>query len=254
MCPDRRLSVSEGWRLQVQCSIACCNASPLTMYGPVQCCMQANLSQEAQCSGAVTVEILLCTTPQGRLAAATSSQYISLYQKYVCFAIWASLMCHIRDCWQCTGTFLRGALEKVGVDPNIKRIGKYKSAGDQLLRKDMSEAQREQLTAILDDLYEGFTQHRPPRGARQPKRCAQLYVRASPMTARSEAGLLRLHVQKSSRHLHGCPCEISLSSIDVCHRLLKGAADSKAHAELGDSLILDLCVMAQLPSCRWRPC
>ena len=58
----------------------------------------------------------------------------------------------------CAGTFLRGALEKVGVDPNIKRIGKYKSAGDQLLRKDMSEPQREQLTAILDDLYEGFTQ------------------------------------------------------------------------------------------------
>lgn len=55
------------------------------------------------------------------------------------------------------GTFLRGVLEKVGVEPNIKRIGKYKSAGDQLLRKDMSEAQREQLTAILDDLYEGFT-------------------------------------------------------------------------------------------------
>ena len=29
--------------------------------------------------------------------------------------------------------------------------------GDQLLRKDMSEAQREQLTALLDDIYEGFT-------------------------------------------------------------------------------------------------
>ena len=60
--------------------------------------------------------------------------------------------------WHGAGTFLRGALEKVGVDPNIKRIGKYKSAGDQLLRRDMSEPQREQLTAILDDLYEGFTQ------------------------------------------------------------------------------------------------
>ena len=44
------------------------------------------------------------------------------------------------------------------MDPNIKRIGKYKSAGDQLLRRDMSKPQREQLTAILDDLYEGFTQ------------------------------------------------------------------------------------------------
>lgn len=32
-------------------------------------------------------------------------------------------------------------------------------AGDQLLRKDMSEAQREQLTALLDDFYDGFVQH-----------------------------------------------------------------------------------------------
>ena len=34
----------------------------------------------------------------------------------------------------------------------------YGCAGDQLLRKDMSEAQREQLTAILEDIYEGFTE------------------------------------------------------------------------------------------------
>lgn len=56
----------------------------------------------------------------------------------------------------CIGTFLKGVLEKVGVEPQVKRIGKYKSAGDQLLRRDMSEAQREQLTALLEDIYEGF--------------------------------------------------------------------------------------------------
>jgi protease-4 len=28
-------------------------------------------------------------------------------------------------------------LDKVGVEPQVKRIGAYKSAGDQLLRKDM---------------------------------------------------------------------------------------------------------------------
>ncbi|KAL3146137.1 hypothetical protein ABBQ38_015479 [Trebouxia sp. C0009 RCD-2024] len=55
------------------------------------------------------------------------------------------------------GTFLRGVLEKVGVEPQVKRIGKYKSAGDQLLLRDMSEPQREQLTALLEDIYEGFT-------------------------------------------------------------------------------------------------
>eukprot|EP00271_Cylindrocystis_brebissonii_P014057 TRINITY_DN3502_c0_g1_i1.p1 TRINITY_DN3502_c0_g1~~TRINITY_DN3502_c0_g1_i1.p1 ORF type:complete len:807 (-),score=143.61 TRINITY_DN3502_c0_g1_i1:294-2714(-) len=51
------------------------------------------------------------------------------------------------------GQFLGGVLEKAGVEPQIQRIGKYKSAGDQLARKDMSEANREMLTALLDDIY-----------------------------------------------------------------------------------------------------
>eukprot|EP00798_Chlamydomonas_sp_ICE-L_P004080 gene4080-14177_t len=55
-----------------------------------------------------------------------------------------------------TGTFLRGVLDKIGVEPQVKRIGNYKSAGDQLLRKDMSEYQAEQLTAILDDITNDF--------------------------------------------------------------------------------------------------
>lgn len=56
------------------------------------------------------------------------------------------------------GTFLRGTLEKIGIEPEVKRIGKYKSAGDQLLRKDMSEAQKEQLSDVLDDIYQDFLQ------------------------------------------------------------------------------------------------
>ena len=76
-------------------------------------------------------------------------------------------MCHCLECYRYVerpqtafglraGTFLKGVLEKVGVEPQVKRIGKYKSAGDQLLRRDMSDAQREQLTALLEDIYEGF--------------------------------------------------------------------------------------------------
>lgn len=57
-----------------------------------------------------------------------------------------------------SGTFLRGVLDKVGVEPQVRRIGAYKSAGDQLLRRDMSDAQREQLSAILDDIYEEFVE------------------------------------------------------------------------------------------------
>ena len=52
-----------------------------------------------------------------------------------------------------SGTFVRGVLDKIGVEPEVKRIGSYKSAGDQLLRTTMSEEQREQLSALLDDIY-----------------------------------------------------------------------------------------------------
>ncbi|XP_076922333.1 serine protease SPPA, chloroplastic-like [Bidens hawaiensis] len=49
--------------------------------------------------------------------------------------------------------FYGGVLEKVGVEPQVQRIGKYKSAGDQLSRKNMSEANREALAKLLDDIY-----------------------------------------------------------------------------------------------------
>ena len=47
----------------------------------------------------------------------------------------------------------KGVLEKVGVEPQVHRIGKYKSAADQLIRKNMSEENREVLTALLDQVY-----------------------------------------------------------------------------------------------------
>ena len=53
-------------------------------------------------------------------------------------------------------SFLRGVLEKVGVEPQVQRIGKYKSAGDQLLRSDMSDAQREVSERLVGSIYENF--------------------------------------------------------------------------------------------------
>lgn len=44
-------------------------------------------------------------------------------------------------------------LEKVGVQPEIQRIGRYKSAGDQLGRKSMSNEVKEMLGALLDNIY-----------------------------------------------------------------------------------------------------
>ncbi|KAK4479288.1 hypothetical protein RD792_014799 [Penstemon davidsonii] len=50
-------------------------------------------------------------------------------------------------------SFLGGVLEKVGIEPQVERIGKYKSAGDQLTRKSISNENREMLTALLDNIY-----------------------------------------------------------------------------------------------------
>ncbi|KAI3504727.1 hypothetical protein L1887_26405 [Cichorium endivia] len=50
-------------------------------------------------------------------------------------------------------SFLGGVLEKIGVEPQVQRIGKYKSAGDQLIRKNISEENREVLTTLVENIY-----------------------------------------------------------------------------------------------------
>lgn len=45
---------------------------------------------------------------------------------------------------------IRGTFEKVGVEPQVERIGKYKMAGDQLMCKSISQENREMLTTLLD--------------------------------------------------------------------------------------------------------
>jgi protease-4 len=52
--------------------------------------------------------------------------------------------------------FFRGSLDKLGVYPDVYQIGKYKNAPDSFTRKEMSEAQREVVNAILDDLFNRF--------------------------------------------------------------------------------------------------
>lgn len=52
--------------------------------------------------------------------------------------------------------FYRGTLDKLGIEPEVIQIGKYKSAPDAYTRKDMSEGQREVLNSILDEYYNRF--------------------------------------------------------------------------------------------------
>jgi protease IV len=49
--------------------------------------------------------------------------------------------------------FFRGSLDKLGIYPDIFQIGKYKSAGDMFTQKQMTEAHREYINSMLDDLY-----------------------------------------------------------------------------------------------------
>jgi len=49
--------------------------------------------------------------------------------------------------------FVKGTLEKIGLEADVVHVGKYKSAAEMVSRTDMSEADREQTAKILDDFY-----------------------------------------------------------------------------------------------------
>src|SRR5438067_898940 len=49
--------------------------------------------------------------------------------------------------------FFRGSLDKLGIYPDLYQIGKYKSAGDMFTQKQMTDAHREYINSLLDDLY-----------------------------------------------------------------------------------------------------
>lgn len=52
--------------------------------------------------------------------------------------------------------FYRGSLDKLGIEPEVIQIGRYKNAPDQYTRKEMSDEQREVINAILDEYYGAF--------------------------------------------------------------------------------------------------
>ena len=51
------------------------------------------------------------------------------------------------------GLYVRRALEQVGVEPEVFAKGMYKNAGEVLVRDAMSDAQREQVSALLDGRF-----------------------------------------------------------------------------------------------------
>jgi protease-4 len=51
-------------------------------------------------------------------------------------------------------TFYKGMLDKLGVEFDMLQMGKYKGAAEPMTRTGMSDALRENMTAIVDDVYE----------------------------------------------------------------------------------------------------
>ncbi|HEY0430358.1 MAG TPA: signal peptide peptidase SppA, partial [Pyrinomonadaceae bacterium] len=54
--------------------------------------------------------------------------------------------------------FFRGSLDKLGVYPDMVQMGKYKTAVETFTRKDMSEANREFMNSLLDDLFNRYVE------------------------------------------------------------------------------------------------
>ena len=52
--------------------------------------------------------------------------------------------------------FWKGLLDRFGVRPDVVRVGDFKNAAESFTRTSMSESQREQLEALLDDQFEGL--------------------------------------------------------------------------------------------------
>lgn len=69
--------------------------------------------------------------------------------------------------------FFRGSLDKLGIYPEIYQIGKYKSVGDMFTQKKMTDAHREYVNSLLDDLYNRYVtaiaqaRHKTPEEVRQ---------------------------------------------------------------------------------------
>ena len=51
-------------------------------------------------------------------------------------------------------TYYKGLLDKLGIEFHILQMGKYKSAGEPFTRTEPSPASREEMTGIVDDLYQ----------------------------------------------------------------------------------------------------
>jgi protease-4 len=85
--------------------------------------------------------------------------------------------------------FFAGAFEKYGVNVQVTRVGKYKSAVEPFIRKDMSPENREELQTLLNDIWSGVLSDIAP---------ARHTTVAKIQAAVDREGLIRAEVAKAN--------------------------------------------------------
>src|SRR5689334_9678063 len=105
--------------------------------------------------------------------------------------------------------FFRGSLDKLGIYPDIFQIGKYKSAGDMFTQKQMTDAHKEYINSMLDDLYGRYVNTIAQARHKTPDEVRALIDNAPYSAAKAkEAGLIdetlyRDDVEKEFKKLLG---------------------------------------------------
>jgi protease-4 len=87
--------------------------------------------------------------------------------------------------------FLKGTLGKLGIEFESVAIGKYKNAPDMFTREDMSDAQREVINSLLDDIYSRYISTlAQARGISEPQMSKLIDQGFFTLDKAKEAGLL----------------------------------------------------------------
>src|ERR1041385_7869470 len=87
--------------------------------------------------------------------------------------------------------FFRGSLDKLGIYPDIYQIGKYKSAGDMFTQKQMTDAHREYINSLLDDLFSHYVNAIAEKRHKTPEEVRALIDNAPYSAIKAkEAGLI----------------------------------------------------------------
>jgi protease-4 len=108
--------------------------------------------------------------------------------------------------------YLRGALDRAGLVPEVHARGRYKTAAEPFERATMSDAQREQLDVVLDRLYGELVRAiRIGRGVDDAR--ARAIVDSAPYLGEDavKAGLVDAIAYEDETALHAGPPDVALS-------------------------------------------